>query len=105
MSVDHGTLVFSSPPVSVCLQEHFWSIDKEETKLAPRLTIQVWDNDKFSFDDYLGKTRGSMCLHFLSNFIKFYIFTDLATVFPRKKKACTWPLLVTVQLNLYVEHL
>lgn len=39
----------------VCPQEHFWSIDKAETKLAPRLTIQVWDNDKFSFDDYLGK--------------------------------------------------
>lgn len=39
----------------LCLQEHFWSFDKAETKLAPRLTLQVWDNDKFSFDDYLGK--------------------------------------------------
>ncbi|TKS93062.1 Dysferlin Dystrophy-associated fer-1-like protein [Collichthys lucidus] len=29
-------------------------LDKAETKVAPRLTIQVWDNDKFSFDDYLG---------------------------------------------------
>ncbi|XP_061921545.1 dysferlin isoform X4 [Entelurus aequoreus] len=35
-------------------KEHFWSLDKAETKLAPKLTIQVWDNDKFSFDDYLG---------------------------------------------------
>lgn len=42
-------------PSCACSQEHFWSIDKAETKLAPRLTIQVWDNDKFSFDDYLGK--------------------------------------------------
>lgn len=42
-------------PSCACPQEHFWSIDKAETKLAPRLTIQVWDNDKFSFDDYLGK--------------------------------------------------
>lgn len=42
-------------PSRACPQEHFWSIDKSETKLAPRLTIQVWDNDKFSFDDYLGK--------------------------------------------------
>lgn len=40
----------------MCLQEHFWSIDKAETKLAPKLNIQIWDNDKFSFDDYLGKT-------------------------------------------------
>ncbi|XP_008293916.1 dysferlin isoform X2 [Stegastes partitus] len=35
-------------------KEHFWSLDKAETKLAPKLTIQIWDNDKFSFDDYLG---------------------------------------------------
>uniref|UniRef100_A0A3B4U8H5 Dysferlin, limb girdle muscular dystrophy 2B (autosomal recessive) n=1 Tax=Seriola dumerili TaxID=41447 RepID=A0A3B4U8H5_SERDU len=35
-------------------KEHFWSVDKAETKLAPKLTIQIWDNDKFSFDDYLG---------------------------------------------------
>ncbi|XP_058480141.1 dysferlin isoform X2 [Solea solea] len=35
-------------------KEHFWSVDKGETKLAPKLTIQIWDNDKFSFDDYLG---------------------------------------------------
>lgn len=38
------------------LQEHFWSMDKVETKLPPKLTIQIWDNDKFSFDDFLGKT-------------------------------------------------
>uniref|UniRef100_H3D0Y8 Dysferlin, limb girdle muscular dystrophy 2B (autosomal recessive) n=1 Tax=Tetraodon nigroviridis TaxID=99883 RepID=H3D0Y8_TETNG len=45
------------PAEQLCVvdkKEHFWSIDKAETKLAPRLTIQVWDNDKFSFDDYLG---------------------------------------------------
>ncbi|XP_072543799.1 dysferlin isoform X1 [Salminus brasiliensis] len=35
-------------------KEHFWSLDKAETKLPPKLTIQIWDNDKFSFDDYLG---------------------------------------------------
>uniref|UniRef100_A0A8C1G0H3 Dysferlin, limb girdle muscular dystrophy 2B (autosomal recessive) n=1 Tax=Cyprinus carpio TaxID=7962 RepID=A0A8C1G0H3_CYPCA len=35
-------------------KEHFWSLDKVETKLAPKLTIQIWDNDKFSFDDFLG---------------------------------------------------
>lgn len=23
-------------------------------KVPPKLTIQIWDNDKFSFDDYLG---------------------------------------------------
>ncbi|KAM4714044.1 dysferlin isoform 1-T1 [Anableps anableps] len=45
------------PAEQLCVvdrKEHFWSIDKAETKLAPKLTIQIWDNDKFSFDDYLG---------------------------------------------------
>ncbi|MEQ2254763.1 hypothetical protein ILYODFUR_006917 [Ilyodon furcidens] len=45
------------PAEQLCVvdrKEHFWSIDKAETKLSPKLTIQIWDNDKFSFDDYLG---------------------------------------------------
>ena len=40
--------------LSPSAQEHFWSLDKTETKLPPKITIQIWDNDKFSFDDYLG---------------------------------------------------
>ncbi|XP_049338123.1 dysferlin isoform X2 [Astyanax mexicanus] len=35
-------------------KEHFWSLDKAESKIPPKITIQIWDNDKFSFDDYLG---------------------------------------------------
>uniref|UniRef100_A0A8C2K3Q6 Dysferlin, limb girdle muscular dystrophy 2B (autosomal recessive) n=1 Tax=Cyprinus carpio TaxID=7962 RepID=A0A8C2K3Q6_CYPCA len=35
-------------------KEHFWSLDEVETKFSPKLTIQIWDNDKFSFDDFLG---------------------------------------------------
>ncbi|XP_037116029.1 dysferlin isoform X1 [Syngnathus acus] len=45
------------PTEQLCVvdkKEHFWNLDKSESKLAPRFTIQVWDNDKFSFDDYLG---------------------------------------------------
>ncbi|XP_039996404.1 LOW QUALITY PROTEIN: dysferlin [Xiphias gladius] len=45
------------PAEQLCVidrKEHFWSLDKAETKLAPKMTIQIWDNDKFSFDDYLG---------------------------------------------------
>lgn len=45
------------PAEQLCVvdrKEHFWNIDKAETKLPPKLTIQIWDNDKFSFDDYLG---------------------------------------------------
>ncbi|XP_061566582.1 dysferlin isoform X5 [Cololabis saira] len=45
------------PAEQLCVvdrKEHFWSLDKSETKLVPKLTVQIWDNDKFSFDDYLG---------------------------------------------------
>lgn len=42
--------------VSVFLQEHFWNLDKTEFRIPPKLIIQIWDNDKFSLDDYLGET-------------------------------------------------
>ncbi|MGH0135653.1 UNVERIFIED_CONTAM: hypothetical protein FKN15_044672 [Acipenser sinensis] len=48
------------PAEQVCTfnkKEHFWSLDKEETKTSPKLMIQIWDNDKFSFDDYLGSVE------------------------------------------------
>ncbi|CAH1784691.1 unnamed protein product [Owenia fusiformis] len=35
-------------------KEHFWSLDETEQHLAPILMIQIWDNDKFSADDFLG---------------------------------------------------
>ncbi|XP_029459140.1 fer-1-like protein 5 [Rhinatrema bivittatum] len=35
-------------------KEHIWSLDKKVTKIQPKLVIQIWDNDKFSFDDFLG---------------------------------------------------
>lgn len=38
-------------------QEHFWNLDKTEFRIPPKLTIQIWDNDKFSLDDYLGERR------------------------------------------------
>ena len=41
----------------ICFQEHFWSLDETELKLPLQVMIQVWDNDKFSADDFLGKTR------------------------------------------------
>ncbi|KAI1894356.1 hypothetical protein AGOR_G00114970 [Albula goreensis] len=45
------------PAEQLCLvskKEHFWSLDKTEFRTPPRLIIQIWDNDKFSLDDYLG---------------------------------------------------
>ncbi|TRY56790.1 hypothetical protein DNTS_035606 [Danionella cerebrum] len=45
------------PAEQLCLvsrKEHFWSLDKTEFRIPPKITIQIWDNDKFSLDDYLG---------------------------------------------------
>ncbi|XP_065924822.1 myoferlin isoform X7 [Magallana gigas] len=35
-------------------KEHFWSLDETVQHLQPNIVIQVWDNDKFSMDDFLG---------------------------------------------------
>jgi len=36
-------------------KEHFWSLDYKEERITPRLMIQIWENDTFSYDDFLGK--------------------------------------------------
>ncbi|CAK6436265.1 unnamed protein product [Pipistrellus nathusii] len=45
------------PAEQLCLvakKEHFWSLDQTEFRVPPKLIIQIWDNDKFSLDDFLG---------------------------------------------------
>ncbi|KAL7990477.1 hypothetical protein Chor_013907, partial [Crotalus horridus] len=39
---------------TVSKKEHFWSLDNTEFRIPPKLLLQIWDNDKFSLDDYLG---------------------------------------------------
>lgn len=36
-------------------QDYIWSLDPTSTKFPARLIIQIWDNDTFSNDDFLGK--------------------------------------------------
>ncbi|XP_078695252.1 myoferlin-like [Branchiostoma floridae x Branchiostoma belcheri] len=40
--------------MSITKKSHVWSIDKTERREYPKLLIQLWENDKFSPDDYLG---------------------------------------------------
>ena len=35
-------------------KEHFYSLTKSERHLPPILTMQVWDNDTFTRDDFIG---------------------------------------------------
>ena len=37
-------------------KEHFYSLTKTERHLPPILTMQVWDNDLFNPDDFIGKS-------------------------------------------------
>jgi hypothetical protein len=36
-------------------KEHPWSFDETEVKIPLQLNLQIWDNDKFSPDDFLGQ--------------------------------------------------
>ncbi|XP_075890689.1 myoferlin-like isoform X2 [Nelusetta ayraudi] len=45
------------PAEQLCLvskKDRFWSLDKTEFRIPPKLIVQIWDNDKFSLDDFLG---------------------------------------------------
>lgn len=41
--------------VVVKKKEHFWSLDETEEKTAPKLKVQIWENDTFSSDDFIGQ--------------------------------------------------
>ena len=46
------------PPEKVMVikkKQHFYSLNKTEVHVPPRLTLQVWDNDLFSPDDFIGE--------------------------------------------------
>ncbi|XP_069773690.1 myoferlin-like isoform X3 [Narcine bancroftii] len=38
----------------VSKKNYIWNLDEMDVKMPPKLIIQLWDNDKFSFDDHLG---------------------------------------------------
>ncbi|XP_065152682.1 myoferlin [Paramisgurnus dabryanus] len=92
------------PAEQLCLvsrKEHFWNLDKTEFRIPPKLTLQIWDNDKFSLDDYLGaveldllhlippaKTPEKCSLNMLSQTVKGLPPTSL---FSQKSVRGWWP--------------
>ncbi|XP_046517578.1 dysferlin isoform X1 [Equus quagga] len=42
---------------TVSKKDAFWKLDKTESKIPARVVFQIWDNDKFSFDDFLGSLQ------------------------------------------------
>ncbi|CAF98669.1 unnamed protein product, partial [Tetraodon nigroviridis] len=48
------------PAEQLCVvsrKDHFWNLDKTEFRIPPKMIVQIWDNDKFSLDDYLGSVE------------------------------------------------
>ncbi|ESN98172.1 hypothetical protein HELRODRAFT_177417 [Helobdella robusta] len=99
---------FQYIPAEQCLviheKEHFWSLDKTEHRLPPMLTIQIWDNDKFSKDDFLGslelnlnsmpnptKSSSKCTLEQLPQFHKSGNPVKLISLFENKRVKGFWP--------------
>jgi hypothetical protein len=62
----HNFLYFPAERyVSIKKKKHFWSLDATELIISPVLNLQIWDDDKFTPDD------------FLSHFFSFFIIIEL----------------------------
>uniref|UniRef100_A0A4X2K6W0 C2 domain-containing protein n=1 Tax=Vombatus ursinus TaxID=29139 RepID=A0A4X2K6W0_VOMUR len=52
------------PTEQVCVlskKDFIWSLDPTVEKIPPRLLIQIWDNDRFFSDDFLGILELDLC--------------------------------------------
>lgn len=46
--------------IVISKKESMFSWDETEYKIPPRLTLQVWDADHFSADDFLGENQSGI---------------------------------------------
>ena len=49
----HGMVILNS--ISSIFQDNIYSLKRTESRDSPTLTIEVWDNDIFTPDDFIGK--------------------------------------------------
>ena len=83
-------------------KEHFWKVDGTEKRVEPELVVQIWDNDQFLPDDFIGSLEFK-----LNNFYKpaRYVrtanldditpredFSNADNLFKRKRVRGWWPL-------------
>ena len=50
-------------------KQHFYSLTKTEVHVPPRFTMQVWDNDLFSPDDFIGELNAQVSI------VHVYVYT------------------------------
>lgn len=48
-------------------QEHIYNLHKTKEFLKPKLVIEIWDDDKFTFDDFLGKVIFLSLMHLVAS--------------------------------------
>nr|XP_022342080.1 myoferlin-like isoform X4 [Crassostrea virginica] len=101
------TFPFSYVPAEQVMEvrkkEHFWSLDETVQHLQPNVVIQVWDNDKFSMDDFLGTVslnlnampmpakKASSCKLSMLPDITTGAEVKLASLFEQKRLRGFWP--------------
>lgn len=73
-------------------REHFYSIDKHEEKHLAVFCVQIWDNDIFQADDFLGVLE--LHLNRMPKPSKFAKTVSLDDLIDNDKGVCSVPLLV-----------
>jgi len=95
---------FQYIPAEQCIvikrKKHFWSLDETESREPPVLVLQIWDNDKFSSDDFLGIYHLSI-VSFFSQRTRFIVgfLTRKSQTVAKRHRQC-WEVNKNVNLKL-----
>ncbi|KAI6649404.1 Myoferlin [Oopsacas minuta] len=63
-------------------KEHFWKMDGTEKRVEPELVVQIWDNDQFLPDDYIGSVEFKLINFYKPRRSAFW--TNLEQITPRE---------------------